>query len=56
MTLSINFYKDVSMPYHGLSSFLQKMEASQADTLDIVSMPYHGLSSFLLMHHKVPTL
>ena len=38
----------VSMPYHGLSSFLRKDCNENWFIRRIVSMPYHGLSSFLL--------
>ena len=38
--------ENVSMPYHGLSSFLPKHNASLT-MRSSVSMPYHGLSSFL---------
>ena len=37
----------VSMPYHGLSSFLHKLPRKVVHYVKPVSMPYHGLSSFL---------
>ena len=37
----------VSMPYHGLSSFLLLSQEVKRETNIGVSMPYHGLSSFL---------
>ena len=43
---TMNEFK-VSMPYHGLSSFLQLFMLKEVVITLLVSMPYHGLSSFL---------
>ena len=47
MRMNIKNRINVSMPYHGLSSFLPKNILYNKEGIKNVSMPYHGLSSFL---------